>query len=369
MEQNPFIISGYSGAQYFCDRNKETARLINAIENGRYSTIISPRRMGKSGLIWHSFSKLNRKDFVPVYIDILSTSSLSEFTALFIRKTIEALLKSNITLKKIAQQLSALRLRFSLNPVSGEPSVSIDFNSNTDAEQSLSKLISYMIDSKYHFVIAIDEFQKISSYPGKNIEAYIRSVVQDVPNLTVIFSGSRRHMLTEMFSSPQRPLFGMTEILELDKISIKAYSDFIDTKFKNGGKEISNEIISAILEETGRHTYYVQYLCNRFYSLDSHSIESLYILLDTICNENVSVYANYLNVLSNSQYRVLRALCLNGGSSSPQSKEFIAEYGLGASSTVHQSLNSLITKEFIYKEKDVFYPFDPFMARWLRNIS
>ena len=44
---NPFLITGYQGPDYFCDREKETASLMSALKNGRNITLISPRRMGE----------------------------------------------------------------------------------------------------------------------------------------------------------------------------------------------------------------------------------------------------------------------------------------------------------------------------------
>ena len=32
---NPFLITGYQGPDYFCDREKETASLMSALKNGR----------------------------------------------------------------------------------------------------------------------------------------------------------------------------------------------------------------------------------------------------------------------------------------------------------------------------------------------
>ncbi|MCD4737495.1 MAG: ATP-binding protein [Bacteroidales bacterium] len=368
MIQNPFVISGYAGPDYFCDRKDETSRLINAIENGRHSTIIAPRRIGKTGLIFHAFGRLNRKEYVPVYIDILPTTSLTEFASIFIKSLLKAILLKQRSIKKIAQQLSSLRLNLSIDPISGEPSVILTHSNPEEAEKSIEKVISYIKSSDYHFVIAIDEFQQISVYSEKTTEAFLRSQIQNITNLTMIFSGSRRHLLTEMFTSPQRPLFGTTEILELNKIDRESYFTFIMKMFNRHKKKISDEAIIALLEETNNHTYYVQYLCNRLFSTDGSDEEDLYNMISIICNENVSVYANYLNLLTNNQSKLLRSICLNRGVQAPTSKEFIAKYNLGAASTVNQSLHSLIVKEFVYKEDEVYQAFDPFMATWLRSI-
>ena len=68
---NPFIVGRYISPDYFCDRKNETAFLLKQIENGRNVALISPRRMGKTGLIHHAFhqSELN-KQFYTFFVDI-----------------------------------------------------------------------------------------------------------------------------------------------------------------------------------------------------------------------------------------------------------------------------------------------------------
>jgi len=53
---NPFLTGGYVSAEYFCDREKESESLVKNILNGNNLVLISPRRMGKTGLIEHCFS-------------------------------------------------------------------------------------------------------------------------------------------------------------------------------------------------------------------------------------------------------------------------------------------------------------------------
>ena len=50
MEQlnNPFVIYGYKGTEYFCDRKKETDLIMKALQNERNIVLISPRRIGKT---------------------------------------------------------------------------------------------------------------------------------------------------------------------------------------------------------------------------------------------------------------------------------------------------------------------------------
>ena len=63
-------------------------------------------------------------------------------------------------------------------------------------------------------IVAFDEFQQISKYPEKNIEALLRSHIQHLSNVHFIFSGSERHLVTEMFLSSARPFYNSTSILD-----------------------------------------------------------------------------------------------------------------------------------------------------------
>lgn len=49
--ENPFVVYGYVSPTWFCNREQETCDLITALSNGRNVTLMSPRRMGKTGLI------------------------------------------------------------------------------------------------------------------------------------------------------------------------------------------------------------------------------------------------------------------------------------------------------------------------------
>ena len=75
---NPFIVAGYAGPEYFCDREQESATLKQYLENGNNVTLISPRRMGKTGLIHHVFNQIRKEDpsALTVYVDLMPTDSL-----------------------------------------------------------------------------------------------------------------------------------------------------------------------------------------------------------------------------------------------------------------------------------------------------
>ena len=82
--KNPFLVFGYHSPAYFCNREQETNEIIEALQNNRNLTLIAPRRMGKTGLIHHVFHELSQKHIgTMIYMDILPTSNLNDFTRVF----------------------------------------------------------------------------------------------------------------------------------------------------------------------------------------------------------------------------------------------------------------------------------------------
>lgn len=367
MKTNPFIISGYISPKYFCDREEETAKMLSAIINGRHLTLFSPRRMGKTGLIRHLFYNGEKnKNFIPVYLDIMATTCLKEFSEIFGKAVLSAIGRNEAMMKKILKRLSALRLKLTIDHLTGEPSLSFDVNNNREAELSLETIFRYLADQPHRVAIAIDEFQQITSYPEKNLEAILRTHLQSVNNVSIIFSGSRKHILTDIFSSPDRPFYNITEMMEISPIVSPIYLAFIKLKFKEGNILISDKALERIVEITGLHTFYVQYFCNRLYG-EFRKIypDDVDITLRTIIRENEPIYANYLNLLTSTQFRVLKAIALNSGVDNPTSKEFISKYELGAASSISQAIKSLSDKEFIFFSGSRYQLNDVFFSEWI----
>ena len=372
MKQNPFIISGYSGSEYFCNRELETERLISAIKNQRNITLFSLRRMGKTGLIWHVFHNLrNQKAISPIYVDIMPTLNLSDFTVSIANAILSAFAKKQSLLKKILTTLASLRPTLTYDPISGNPEISVKVDQQTDIEHSLESIFHLLASENQHFVIALDEFQQITSYPEKGIEALLRSHIQKLNNVTFIFSGSRKHILTEIFSIPNRPFFNSTEKMEIGIIDPDLYKEFIDNHFKRNKMKILTEALDEIEKCTCLHTFYVQFLCNRLYGSGQKRIEKLDVqrMFKQILAENESIYANYLNILTHLQFRLLKALAKDGGYGGITSKDYLFRHNLGAASSVTTASKSLFDKEFIYPENNRYFLTDKFFKGWLAGLD
>ncbi len=369
---NPFILTGYVSPVYFCDRREETRKILSAVENNRNLTLFSIRRIGKTGLIEHAFHNLQRqKKYNLIYLDILPTSDLKDFINVFAKAVISGLeTKPEQFFNKIGELFSSIRPTVSFDPITGIPNIQFNLETDKEVSQTLEKIFKYIKKQKKRIVIAIDEFQQIVNYPEKNVEATLRANVQSTNNATFIFSGSHKHILLSMFGKYGRPFYQSTELLHLEKIEYERYKKFIGSKFEKGKKRIKDEHIDRILKITRNHTYYVQFFCNRLYGLPFKSITDEIIgktLLD-ILQENESVYINYRNLLTSSQWNLLEAIAKEGSAKKLLSKEFIKTHSLTAASSVQTALAALLNKEMIYKEDNYYFIYDVFFERWLERI-
>lgn len=373
-QDNPFYLRGYHGSYLFCDRDKETKQLIENVKNGINTTLISIRRMGKTGLIHHTFNSLNKdKNIICIYIDIYATQNLSDFTNQLASIILKSFPKNKNIGKEFVKMIKGFAPVFSYDPLTGIPNVSLSYSQSNQPEHSLKSLFDFLEKQNKKIVIAFDEFQQITEYPEKNVEHILRTLIQPLKNCSFIFSGSQKHILLEMFSSAKRPFFSSTQFLFLSNIPQEKYNVFIKKVFKKYKRTITNDAVDFILNWTKKHTYYTQALCNKVFAQnnDKITIEDVYKSCDTILKEQENIFYQYRNLLTKSQWKLLTAIAKEESVSQPTSFGFISKYDLGNPSSVRRSLLSLIDKEMVYeisnKEQNKYSVYNCFLSRWLER--
>lgn len=368
---NPFILSGYISKEYFCDRERETAKIVDAIQNNRNITLFSQRRVGKTSLIHHVFNTLKLdKNNKCIYLDILASTSLNEFINVFGNSVINAIeSKPEKFFKKVKDLFSNLRPVISIDSLTGSPSFQLTIDSKHEAEKSIEGIFNYLKSQKKRIVIAIDEFQQVAQYPEKNVEALLRTNIQKLTNTVFLFSGSKKHLLLSIFEDKNRPFYKSTQLIELDKIEKQVYSDFIINHFSKSDKKISKQQCDQILEWTYIQTFYVQYICNRIFGKNIKQISESMIneTLIEILKEQEITFINYRNLLTDYQWKIIRAIAAEGQVKSVLSKNFITKHKLNTPSSVKTAVDSLIAKEILVNDNSGYYVQDILFQRWLER--
>lgn len=366
--RNPFVIYGYKGAEYFCDREKETAKITAALSNERNVVLISPRRLGKTGLIHHVFACLNETEPETrcFYMDINATRNMSQFIQLLARTVIGKVdTFSQAAMRKILSFFASYRPTVTLDELTGLPTFSIAVSKDRQ-EESLKQIFEYLRQSGKRIYIAVDEFQQIAEYPEGDAEATLRSYIQFLPNVYFIFAGSRQHMMTEMFLSANRPFFQSSQMVTLQPIEKSVYASFANRLMSQKGLSISGGDFSFLYDMVDGQTWYVQDILNRLYErgneIDTAAISAA---VDDIVNEQETAFLNYYDSLTDNQASLISAIAVEGGVQSVMSQEFISKYSLPAVSSVRLALKALQKREFVYDYNGKTVVYDRFFGIWL----
>ena len=367
---NPFLVSGYAGPEYFCDRKEETARLVSAAKGKVNTLLISRRRMGKSGLIEHLFAnKEIAKKYYTFYIDIYSTLDLNDFVWTFGNVVCKSLMsKGSKIVESFMRTVKSIQFRMGYDE-QGLPSTSFGLGEIRDKSVSLDEIFNYIETADRPCIVAFDEFQQIAKYPEKNLEALLRTYIQKSKNAVYIFSGSQRHIIQNMFASPSRPFYNSTVTLSLESINKDKYIDFVVKKFKEAGKSISKDIVSRVYDMYEGHTWYIQFMFHEMYYMAQPecSEEMIDKALDKILKENESYYSFTLYNIPDKQQNLLRAIAAEGMADRTQSAEFVKKYNLQSASSVQSATQRLMERDIISCEKGVYFISDRFFATWLKR--
>jgi len=374
---NPFIINGEIANQYFCDRKIETEQLLNRILNQHNVVLMSPRRMGKTGLIYHCYQQPELKDdYYLFFVDILSTASLTEFTYCLGKQIYETLKPfGRNVLDVFIGTLKSLQAEFGYDVTSGLPKFNLSLGSIRNPEYTLDEIFRYIDLADKRCIVAIDEFQQIANYPEKGIEAMLRTHIQHCSNATFIFAGSERHILSEMFISHAKPFYQSATIMSLDAIPLDVYSDFVVYQMAHNNISIDSDVVESVYNRFRGNTYCIQKVFNVAYSMMSKGehcdMSVVDAAIENILADSSHVYRLRLSLLSPKIKEVLYAIAADDRAKGVTSGQFIRHHHLDSASSVQSAIKQLMSEDWITYDLDdngkkEYYINDPFLSYWLR---
>ena len=370
--ENPFIVTGKIKPEYFCDRVAETDRMLRCIHTGGENLVlISPRRLGKTGLIYHCFDHPDVKDQVAtIFVDILRTSSVQELTYLLGRAVFKALgSRSQRMMKNIIDTLRSLRGSFGYDPVLNTPTFDIKLGDITNPTYTLEEIFACLEQSDQRCIVAIDEFQQIVNYQDKKVEALLRTHVQHSANANFIFAGSERHIMGEMFLDHARPFYQSATIMTLDPISRDKYGEFVDYHFKSNHLKVTSEAIDTVYDTFQGNTYYMQKAFREAFATASVAVECgkshVEKIIDDMMNESAHRYSETLAMLTLPQKELLYAIVEDGRASRITSSQFIRGHHLRSASSVQAAIRKLMEYGIVTVERNEYFVEDQLLYRWL----
>ena len=369
---NPFVIGKYVDKEYFCDREKETELLVHHIVNGRNVTIMSERRLGKTGLIEHVFANSFPDGFETFLIDIYTCKNLREMVYMLANEVFKKISKKQPLLERLLSIVRSLKTTISYNNVTGQPELGFGLGEIRYPEVTLDEILSYLETSDKVCVVAIDEFQKIASFDEDNVEALLRTKIQHLKNTQFIFAGSERHLLEGIFNDPIRPFYNSVVFMQLLPINKGEYMRFCQRLFSIYDKTISEVLVSRLYDYFQGITWYLQLSMNEAFTMaerGGHVDEEAYehILNNMVDSKRFTFEDRYAS-LTEKQKTVLQAIASEFPKElTPTSRDFIVKYNLKTASSVQTAVKGLMEKGILNDSHGVKRPTDLLFILWLKN--
>lgn len=373
---NPFIIKSYESKDLFCDREEELQLMLRNCVNHSDMTLISQRRMGKTGLILRLFDELQttKPDIHTIYLDIFASRNIDDFIKLLAEATMKSFPAKSSIGERLMTFIKSLRPQLSFDSITGEPQLQIAYQTAHEKEYTLRGLFDFLDSQEVPIVIAIDEFQQIRDYPEQNMEALLRTYIQQMHNLTFVFCGSKKHLMTDIFTNEKKPFYASTSFVSLSKIAEAPYTAFIRRLFEERQRSITSEAILFILEWTRRHTYYTQQLCHTIYANGKQSIDLKEVKLacNQLMKQSEAVYLQYRQMLTDKQWDYLIAIAKEESVQQITSSAFLKRHKIGTPSVSRRLADALCEKGLLNDESTlngtIYSISDVFLSHWMERL-
>ena len=359
-------------ADYFCDRQQESEQLVREVMNGNNLALVSTRRMGKTGLIRHCFQFPEIKHgYYTFFIDIYDSRSLRDLVFALSKEILEVLKPvGKKALHGFWECVKSLQASISFD-VNGMPSLNLGLGDIQAPATTLDEIFRYLEQADKPCLIAIDEFQQVTGYAEKNVEATLRTYVQHCNNARFIFAGSQRHVMGNMFLTPSRPFYQSVSMMHLESIPLEEYIRFAGTHFKRAGKEIEENAIIVIYQQFEGITWYIQKVLNTLYDMTPEQgvcrVEMVPGAIRQIIDSFRYTYSEILFRLPEKQKELLIAITKEGKAKAVTSGAFIRKYRLASASSVQAALKGLLEKDFVTQEMGICQIYDRFLGIWLKE--
>ena len=374
--KNPFVIKPYESKELFCDREEELSLMVQGCINHTDMTLISQRRMGKTGLILRLFDELHETGLnrQTIYVDIYASRSIDDFIKLLAEAAMRTFQPKSSIGEKLISFIKSLRPQLSFDTITGEPQLQIAYQTAHEKEYTLRGLFDFLDAQGVPVIIAIDEFQQIRDYPEKNMEALLRSYIQQTHNLTFIFCGSKKHLMADIFANEKKPFYSSTTFISLEKISEASYANFIRHHFNLDGRTIDDESIQFVLDWTRRHTYYTQQLCHTIFANNDKNVtlDVVRAACGQLMKQGEAVYLQYRQMLTDKQWNYLIAVAKEGCVKQITASAFLKHHKIGTPSVSRRLAEALVEKGLLNDDVRIdgttYTVSDVFFSHWLERL-
>jgi uncharacterized protein len=311
---NPFSFGSPVSGDRFDDRQTEVRFLVRRMSSGQNVVLTSPRRYGKTSLLLRAVSEARKKEHARVGIaSLLRCSSRREVAEEVTRAVIDGALGWMVgTAEQVSERLRRLPRvtptlahegwRFAL-AIGGGPE---DFL--LDIRRPIELLADSRLD-RHPVCLVLDEFQQIAEI-DQHLAGFFKSVIDDLPGVSLVFSGSRRHMMERLFVGSGAALKNAAEPLSLEVIPEAVMTQFLVARMKSAGRTLTPAGARLSYRLMRGIPHFVQLLASAVYDQDVEVADEDAVraaLVEVLTRQRADLAARYESLPMN-QRKLVRGL-------------------------------------------------------------
>jgi uncharacterized protein len=378
MVDNPFRYGDVATGESFTDRSAELDELEADIRNGQNVVIISPRRYGKTSLIFRAIEDLRHERVLVAYLDLFRAPTKDRFAD----HLAEALYSGLVApLERVWERAVDVFQKLSIRPkvtVNPDGSPSFEFTAgqrSRDIDRTIEDLLALpgqiATQRRRRVALVLDEFQEVLTVDPR-LPGLMRAVFQVQPEVAHVFMGSKRQLMQQVFTHENEPLYKLAKPLSLHPISRDDFAAFIQERFVASGQKITDDAVRRVLATTDGHPHDTQELCYFTWSrAQTERAMATPAVVDRALGQVIEAedarYTTLWEQLSAHQRLLLTALTQGG--EAVYSEAYRREHRLGAASSVQKSLERLIERELVDFTPPASYRVsDAFLRAWIARL-
>ncbi|MBN1184046.1 MAG: ATP-binding protein [Bacteroidales bacterium] len=361
MSKNPFKFGSIVDDPHFTDREKEISRVMSLLNSDNHLIIISPRRFGKSSLIF----KVVKQTIRPVIsIDFQIITTVEDFAAQLLKRIYRI-----YHFEKVKQIVRNFRIipTISINPVNNEVDISFQpVSAQLPMLEDVMNLMEKLSNERKKLIVVMDEFQEAPRI-NPDLLNHLRSIIQHHKHINYVFLGSQESLMREIFEKKKSPFYHFGMLMPLGKIPREDFKAYLIKGLHTVTR--NNVLLSEeILNITNCHPYYTQQLAFVVWNiLNQKSVSDIPVrqAINELIRMHDMDYEILWNTFNRTDKKVLIGLSLSG--LTPLMEAFFRKYNIGAPSTAYSSLKRLLRNGYIVKNDNKYEIDDPFLSLWIKE--
>jgi uncharacterized protein len=349
------------------------------MQNGRNVALIAPRRYGKSSLVRRASQELVRKGVLVAEVDLMKTPTKERFASHLARAIHDGIASPMFKAKETALKVfDSLRVKplVTVDPADG--SFGFTFSAaypDQDIDDTIERLLALPAElaaqQRKRVVVYFDEFQDVTGIDPQ-LPALMRAVFQDQPDVSHVYAGSKRDMMSRLFNHENEPFYRSAKVMEIGPISPGLFAPFIKQRFDATDRGVSDAAIDALLGVTHGHPYATQEFAYALWEEVpagfTASVGDLDTALEAVLRSENARFTLLWDGLSRAQRLLLQALAAEPGR--VQSTAYRNAHGLPAASSVQRANEALIGAELVARRGDGAHEIlEPFLTQWVLRYA